>query len=76
MGTDSDYRSASTPFETELSHKMQDLWLAFAQDPVNGLPRKGWQPYSAGNAIAFGINGKLVGSEPVAQLDGKCPPPS
>lgn len=41
MGTDSDYRSNSTAFETQLSEKMQDLWLAFAQNPKTGLPNMG-----------------------------------
>jgi len=27
---------------------MQDLWLAFMRDPVNGLPQQGWNAYEEG----------------------------
>jgi acetylcholinesterase len=74
MGTDSDYRSNSTAFETQLSEKMQDLWLAFAQNPKTGLPNIGWSPYSAkGSAFVFGLNGILVQKEGITVLDAACP---
>lgn len=74
MGTHSDYRSNSTPFEFALSHKMQDLWLAFAKDPENGVPSRGWTPYSSnGSAVVFGKDNTLVQKESIATLDARCP---
>jgi hypothetical protein len=76
MGTHSDFRSKSTEFETDLSHKMQDLWLAFANEDWKGLKGAGWTP-SNGTALVLGSGGKLTGSEAIAVLDANvCPPAS
>jgi acetylcholinesterase len=73
MGTHSDYRNASTDFEYKLSEKMQDLWLAFANDPWSGLKRHNWSPYSSnGTALVLGKDGVLVGTASIAQLDSAC----
>ncbi|KAM3422210.1 Carboxylic ester hydrolase [Cercospora zeina] len=45
FGTHSNYRGDSTELEYETSHAMQDAWVAFAKDPVNGLASVGWKPY-------------------------------
>ncbi|MCJ1403876.1 hypothetical protein MMC11_007099 [Xylographa trunciseda] len=73
MGTDGEYVSASTPFEVALSHKMQDLWLSFAKDPMYGVIRQGWYPYSSnGTALVLGVNTTLVSKESIAALDAGC----
>ncbi|KAJ5281301.1 carboxylesterase type B [Penicillium angulare] len=36
-----------TSFEKAVSHKMQDLWLAFAKDPSGGLAEAGWPKSSS-----------------------------
>ncbi|RAK95854.1 carboxylesterase, type B [Aspergillus ibericus CBS 121593] len=48
FGTSGDFYGANTPFEAKVSEKMQDLWLAFAKDPANGLAQQGW-PKSTSN---------------------------
>ncbi|KAI1307854.1 Alpha/Beta hydrolase protein [Xylaria venustula] len=73
MGTHSDYRGKSTAFQYSLSHKMQDLWLAFAKDPQNGLECHGWTPYASnGKALVFGKNDVLVQTENIESLDAAC----
>ncbi|TQS33461.1 hypothetical protein Golomagni_06193, partial [Golovinomyces magnicellulatus] len=37
FGTAGDYHGASTAYEKKVGHAMQDMWLEFAKDPVNGL---------------------------------------
>ncbi|KAL3471482.1 Alpha/Beta hydrolase protein [Aspergillus californicus] len=39
FGTHSEYGSASTKFEWDVSHAMQALWLSFAEDPTRGPVR-------------------------------------
>lgn len=48
MGTHDIARENSTAFEYEVSDKMQDLWLAFIEDPENGLTKAGWEPTASG----------------------------
>ncbi|GIZ38590.1 hypothetical protein CKM354_000200200 [Cercospora kikuchii] len=45
FGTHPNYRGNSTELEYQTSHAMQDAWVAFANDPVNGLASVGWKPY-------------------------------
>jgi acetylcholinesterase len=73
FGTHSIARSNSTPFEVAVSEQMQDYWLAFAQDPVKGLPQAGWESYEpAGNAVLIGYKDKVV--QPLAEsaLEAPC----
>ncbi|RGP60385.1 hypothetical protein FLONG3_10851 [Fusarium longipes] len=63
MGTHDEARGRSSAFEYEVSHSMQDFWLAFAQDPSSGLTRNGWEPTpKAGvqQGIEFGFDNKIV----------------
>ncbi|KAF2769024.1 acetylcholinesterase [Teratosphaeria nubilosa] len=46
MGTHPNFRGDSTPLEYQTSFAMQDAWVAFASDPVNGLKAQDWQVYS------------------------------
>lgn len=72
FGTSGIARGASTPFEIETSEKMQDYWLAFAEDPVNGLPAMGWNAYEPdGDGVLLGRD---VASQPIAEtrLEAPC----
>lgn len=40
----------ATAYETALSHYMQELWLAFMVDPVNGPSTVGW-PVAVGTSV-------------------------
>jgi acetylcholinesterase len=41
FGTHDIVREESTNVEFAVSHAMQDMWLAFMRDPINGLPDRG-----------------------------------
>jgi len=63
MGTHDEAREKSSEFEYEVSHAMQDYWLAFAQDPSAGLTRMGWKPTLKGgvqSGIEFGFKNEIV----------------
>lgn len=75
FGTHSIARSNSTSFEVAVSEEMQDFFLAFAEDPENGLPAKGWQGYkgdSKGESALFGWKDQVV--RPIAdkELESGC----
>ncbi|KAI1766594.1 carboxylesterase [Hypoxylon sp. FL1150] len=73
MGTHNDFRSPSTPFETSLSHLMQDMWLAFANDPQEGLKRYNWAPYSSnGSALVLGKENVLAQPGAISTIDAGC----
>ncbi|KAF2731340.1 para-nitrobenzyl esterase [Polyplosphaeria fusca] len=66
FGTSGIARGESTPFELEVSRKMQDFWLAFAEDPVDGLPKMGWEAYTPENdAVLIGYDGAVT--QPIAE---------
>ena len=73
FGTSGIAHSASTDFETALSHRMQDFWLAFISDPMKGLPAQGWNAYEPGGTVVeFGKDGTLVGSIALSKLGSVC----
>lgn len=73
FGTSGIAHSPSTAFETALSHRMQDLYLAFISDPVKGLPAQGWNTYEpGGNAVEFGKGGMVVQSIALSELGRVC----
>ena len=45
FGTHPNFRGPSTPLEYATSHAFQDAYVAFANDPKNGLGSQQWQPY-------------------------------
>ncbi|TRX91498.1 hypothetical protein FHL15_007503 [Xylaria flabelliformis] len=53
----------SGAFEEQVSRKMQDLYLEFIKDPVEGLKRAGWPPVTGRlqdpNIMALALDGKL-----------------
>jgi len=53
FGTAGDFRSPETPFETQVSHKMQDFMMAFALDPLNGLSKAGWSDSTSNTYLAI-----------------------
>ncbi|KAJ4473783.1 chlorogenic acid esterase precursor [Lentinula aciculospora] len=77
FGTAPDFGGPNTSFENEVSATVQDLWLAFAQDPYDALPSFGWSEYSDGyiNVLAnqtnngTGIIMQLVNSD---DIDDQC----
>ncbi|KAF9693193.1 hypothetical protein EKO04_008874 [Ascochyta lentis] len=72
FGTHDIARTNSTPLEYSVSEAMQDFWLAFAQDPVVGLPQQGWEAYEpSGEAVLFGWEGKAV--QPIKEADLEAP---
>lgn len=75
FGTHGIARSNSTDFEIAVSKEMQDYFLAFAEDPENGLPERGWKGYagdSTGKSALFGWKDKVV--QPIAdsELESGC----
>ncbi|KAL8296590.1 hypothetical protein RB597_005936 [Gaeumannomyces tritici] len=66
FGTHNIARTQSTQFEHELSDAMQDLFLAFIEDPAAGLMGKGWEPTPPGplgtvqTGVELGGDGQLV----------------
>ncbi|KAF2018790.1 alpha/beta-hydrolase [Aaosphaeria arxii CBS 175.79] len=59
FGTHPLFRGNSTELEWRTSYAMQDAWLAFAKDGVNGLRGQGWRLYdrSLGGNVRFFGNG-------------------
>ncbi|KAK8138851.1 hypothetical protein PG984_002231 [Apiospora sp. TS-2023a] len=53
FGTHADFRGNSTALEIETSHAIQDAYVAFVKDPVNGLNEMGWAAYTA-PGVLFG----------------------
>ncbi|KAK7516863.1 carboxylesterase [Phyllosticta citriasiana] len=74
FGTHADFRGNSTPFEYELSHTLQDAWVAFARDPENGLDRLGWPAYEekGGQVRKFSVDGVLVQMGDVSDIEAEC----
>lgn len=73
MGTSGQFRGNNTAFESSVSAKMQDLWLAFISDPKGGLEKQDWKAYTpGGNALVFGNQDLVVGTIGVAELEAPC----
>lgn len=72
-------RGNGTAFQKAVSEKMQDYWVAFAEDPMNGLPRLGWEKYENGQGEGrmFGnddfVEQKIAESRLDAPCDGLMP---
>lgn len=73
FGTHDIARGPSTDFEYAVSHRMQDFWLAFLQDPVKGLPAQGWPAYApGGNAMVFAWNGLVTQYIALSEFEKNC----
>lgn len=74
FGTHPNFRGESTELEYETSHAMQDAWVAFARDGVQGLEIVGWSEYKKvgdANVREFG-DGVEAKDVSIAGLEGKC----
>ncbi|ORY59280.1 para-nitrobenzyl esterase [Pseudomassariella vexata] len=74
MGTHDIVHGPSTDFEIAVSHRMQDLYLAFAEDPYAGPIALGW-PASAPNSsvIEFAPDDGIASRRVlVSEFEGRC----
>lgn len=52
---------------------MQDMWLAFMRDPVNGLPAAGWPVFNpTGSAMEFAANNMVMQNTSVSRFSSQC----
>ncbi|XP_014558154.1 hypothetical protein COCVIDRAFT_14667 [Bipolaris victoriae FI3] len=66
-------RGNGTEFQRKVSEQVQDYYLAFAKDPVNGLPKLGWEAYKpSGEAVLIAHEGEVVQSIEVSKLKTPC----
>lgn len=73
FGTHSLFRGESTPFEYAVSYRYQDLYLAFANDPANGLAAQGWPAYKPnGSVLKIGDDGLVTQLMDVKILQDLC----
>lgn len=73
FGTHDIVRGPSSPFEYAVSHRMQDLWLAFMHDPLKGPVAQGWPEYMpAGEGIEFAWNEQVSQKINTSHFDEKC----
>ena len=75
FATHQDYTNGeghSTPFEYAVSERMEDLVYSFMQDPYQGPEKHGWAPYSSGELLRFGADGKVMQNASVESVDGVC----
>ncbi|KAE8845639.1 hypothetical protein P3342_005955 [Pyrenophora teres f. teres] len=73
FGTYGIARGNGTAFQKAVSEKVQDYYLAFAKDPVNGLPEMGWNAYKpSGEAVLIAYNGKVVQGIEQSALEKPC----
>jgi acetylcholinesterase len=74
FGTYTLSRGPGTEFQRQVSEKMQEYWVAFAEDPVQGLPNLGWNEYGNGDGfgVMFGNDNKAVQLIADRRLDQSC----
>ncbi|MCJ1309284.1 hypothetical protein MMC25_002943 [Agyrium rufum] len=79
FGTAGQEYHANTAFEDQVSHDMQDSYLAFIKSGPAALTKRGWPEYSpAGEAYEWAANGTVSQLVPVKGIDAVCaslPPP-
>ncbi|KAK9343385.1 Alpha/Beta hydrolase protein [Lipomyces starkeyi] len=72
FGTSGDFRGPATEFEKATSRMMQDLWLAFANDPLHGVEKLNWPNGTSGYVNAFGGADETARLISAATLDAPC----
>lgn len=75
FGTHPDFRGPSTQAEAATSHAMQDAWLSFAKDPINGLQDQDWQVYEklgSNEVREFGKDGVAAQDTSLEDLESRC----
>ncbi|KAK5165388.1 uncharacterized protein LTR77_008917 [Saxophila tyrrhenica] len=75
FATHQDYTNGegqSTSFEYAVSERMEDLVYAFMLDPEQGPQKQGWPPYTSGQMLRFGADGKVMQTVSVDSVEGDC----
>lgn len=73
FGTHDEFRNPSSDFEYTVSHRMQDLWLAFMRDPINGPKDLGWPMYTpGGGGIEFAWDNMVDQVFDTGRFDTNC----
>nr|POF27652.1 isoform 4 of acetylcholinesterase [Quercus suber] len=72
FGTAGDFHGPSTAYQKSVSAKMQDFWLEFLKDPVDGLSKAGWAPNAEGKAILLGGTDTAVREVAAKDIDSGC----
>ncbi|KAK8056506.1 hypothetical protein PG993_001733 [Apiospora rasikravindrae] len=74
FGTHADFRGNSTALEYETSHAIQDAYVAFAKDPVQGLDEMGWAAYAGARGVvrAYAENNTAVGYRSLDTIESEC----
>lgn len=74
FGTYNIARGNGTAFQKQVSETMQDYWLAFAENPVDGLPKLGWAAYDngKGEGVMFGKDDVVEQKIAESRLDAPC----
>jgi acetylcholinesterase len=72
FGTQGLYHGPSSPYEDEVSNRIQDLWLEFAKNSKDGLSEVGWGSYGDGKAVLIGGASTPVQEINISELDGVC----
>ncbi|KAL6704031.1 hypothetical protein ACN47E_008795 [Coniothyrium glycines] len=73
FGTYGIARGKGSEFQGRVSQMMQDFWVAFAEDPVKGLPKLGWASYQRnGTSVVFGMGERAVQTVKQTELDAPC----
>jgi carboxylesterase type B len=74
FGTHANFRGNSTFFQYEVSHAMQDAYLAFASDPVEGLDGVNWPAYEGegGDVRIFAEGGVVAQTGTIVDIEDQC----
>lgn len=72
FGTHPDFRGNSTQGEYEVSEAMQDHYLAFVKDPINGPGALGWSNTSSGQILRFAVGSEVTTTIAETTLDSGC----
>lgn len=74
FGTHANFRGNSTAFQYEVSHAMQDTYLAFASDPESGLDGVSWPTYEGqgGDVRIFAEGGVVAQTGTTVDIEDQC----
>lgn len=72
FGTYSELRGPPTETELQVSEAVQDRILAFMWNPVEEPQTMGWEPYSEGRMLLFGLDGTVVQDASVHDIEAPC----
>ncbi|RDW66208.1 carboxylic ester hydrolase-5 [Coleophoma cylindrospora] len=74
FGTHANYYGNSTALEYAVSHAMQDAYVAFAKDPVNGLATVGWPAYESagGDVRVWARDGQVSQVSSLTEIEAEC----